>query len=68
MDGNNSAKRMDNAGHADCHTFHSMYMISRADVDAFEDNVHMQLGQCGNAEDHDGGCADTWQAAVSQSE
>ena len=38
-------------------------MISRADVDVFKDNVRMRPGQHGNAEDHDGGCADTWQAA-----
>ena len=62
MDGNNSAKQMDNVGHADCCTFPSTYMISRADVDAFKDDVCMRPGQHGNAEDHDGGCADTWQA------
>ncbi|KAI6039754.1 hypothetical protein EDC04DRAFT_2568120 [Pisolithus marmoratus] len=64
MDGNNSAKQMDRADHADHHIFPSAYMISRADIDTFKDDVHMQLGQCGNAEHHDrGGCADTWQAA-----
>lgn len=63
MDGNNSAKWMDHAGHADSCVFPSMYMIPRADVDMFKDDVHMQPGQHGNAEHHDGGCADTWQAA-----
>ena len=64
MDGNNSAKRMDRAGHADCCIFPSTYMISWADVDVFKDDVRMCPGHCGNAEHHDaGGCADTWQAA-----
>ena len=64
MDGNNSAKRMDHAGHADRRVFSSTYMIPRADVDRFKDDVCTRAGQCGNAEHHDGGgCADTWQAA-----
>ena len=64
MDGNNSAKRMDHAGHADHRIFPSTYMISRADVDVFKDDVHTRAGQRGNAEHRDdGGCADTWQAA-----
>ncbi|KIM51893.1 hypothetical protein SCLCIDRAFT_142302, partial [Scleroderma citrinum Foug A] len=64
MDGNNSSKQMDRAGHANHHIFPSMYMISRADIDVFKDDVHMCLGHRGNAEHHDaGGCADTWQAA-----
>jgi len=54
---------MDHAGHADSCVFPSMYMIPRADVDMFKDDVHMRPGQHGNAEHHDGGCADTWQAA-----
>ncbi|KIM64375.1 hypothetical protein SCLCIDRAFT_97145, partial [Scleroderma citrinum Foug A] len=64
MDGNNSAKRMDHAGHADHRIFPSTYMISRADVDVFKDDVRTRAGQRGNAEHcDDGGCADTWQAA-----
>ena len=64
MDGNNSAKRMDHAGHADRRIFPSTYMISRADVDTFKNDVRMRPGQRGNTEHHDGGgCADTWQAA-----
>ena len=63
MDGNNSAKQMDHAGHADRCIFPSTYMISRADIDTFKNDVHMQPGQHGNTEyHHDGGCADTWQA------
>ena len=54
---------MDNAGHADRHIFPSTYMISRAEVDMFKDNVRTRPGQCGNAEHDGGGCADTWQAA-----
>lgn len=61
MDGNNSTKQMDCAGHADHHIFPSTYMISRADVDMFKDDMHMHPGHHGNAEHHDaGGCADTW--------
>ena len=37
MDGNNSAKRMDHAGHADRRIFPSTYMISRAEVDMFKE-------------------------------
>ena len=68
MDGNNSAKRMDHAGHADCHIFPSTYMISRADVDMFKDDVRTRPGQRSNAEHRDGGCADTWQATSSVDE
>ncbi|KIM57629.1 hypothetical protein SCLCIDRAFT_57162, partial [Scleroderma citrinum Foug A] len=68
MDGNNSAKRMDHAGHADRRIFPSTYMISRADVDMFKDDVHTRPGQRSNAEHRDGGCADTWQAASSVDE
>ena len=63
MDGNNSAKRMDNAGHADRRIFPSTNVISRAEVDTFKDNVRTQPGQRGNTEHDGGGCADTWQAA-----
>ena len=63
MDGNNSAKRMDNAGHADHRIFPSTYMISRADVDKFKDDVRTRPGLRGSAEHDGGGCADTWQAA-----
>ncbi|KIM59746.1 hypothetical protein SCLCIDRAFT_27138 [Scleroderma citrinum Foug A] len=64
MDGKNSTKRMDRAGHADRCIFPSTYMISRADIDVFKDDVCMRPGHRGNAEHHDaGGCADTWQAA-----
>jgi len=63
MDGNNSAKRMDHAGHADRRVFPSTYMISRADVDMFKDDVRTRSGQRGNAERDGGSCADAWQAA-----
>ena len=68
MDGNNSAKWMDHVGHADHHIFPSIYMISRADVDMFEDDVHTWPGQHGNAKNCDDGCVDTWQAASSVDE
>jgi len=64
MDGNNSAKQMNHAGHADHCIFPSTYMISRADVDTFKDDVHTRPGQHGSTEHHDGGgCADTWKVA-----
>ena len=63
MDGNNSAKHMDHAGHADRRIFPSTYMISRTEVDMFKDDVRTRPGQHGNAEHDGGGCADTWQAA-----
>ena len=47
MDGNTSAKRMANAGHADHCMFPSMYMIPLQDVDTFRNDVHLHLG------DHD---------------
>ena len=68
MDGNNSAKRMDNVGHADRRIFPSTYMISRTEVDMFKDDVRTRPGQRGNAEHREGGCADTWQAATAVDE
>ncbi|KAI5993173.1 hypothetical protein EDC04DRAFT_2586648, partial [Pisolithus marmoratus] len=64
MDGNNSAKQMAHAGHADCCVFPSTYMILKADVNIFKNDVCTWPDQHGNTEHQEtSGCADTWQAA-----
>ena len=66
MDGNISAKRMENAGHADRRVFPSMYMILPHDVDTFRDNVHLWPGEHdGSLVDKATDCMDNWKAANS---
>ena len=44
MDGNNSMKRVDGAGHADHRVFISDYLISSSTVDNFKDDVVTRPG------------------------
>ncbi|KIM54659.1 hypothetical protein SCLCIDRAFT_30952 [Scleroderma citrinum Foug A] len=64
MDGNTSAKRMENAGHADCQVFPSTYMLPLNDVDIFRDDVRLCPGECeGNQVDKVVDCTENWKAA-----
>lgn len=56
MDGNNSAKRLDDNGGMDPRTFKSKFFLSPADVDKFKDEV-----QSRKSDDPD--CGDRWKAA-----
>ena len=69
MDGNTSAKRMENVGHADRHMFPSTYMIPPHDVDAFRDDVRLRPGERDdNLVDKVANCMDNWKAANSTDE
>ncbi|KAG1749265.1 hypothetical protein EDB19DRAFT_2022684 [Suillus lakei] len=65
MDGNNSAKRMATAGHADHRKFTSWYMITSEDVDVFKDDVRLRPGERGTDTDTNNplACTDNWKAA-----
>jgi len=66
MDGNTSAKRMANAGHADRRTFPSTYMIAPHDVDIFRHDVRLCPGERdGSQVDKAVDCTDNWRAANS---
>jgi hypothetical protein len=70
MDGNNSAKRMATAGHADHRKFTSRYMITSEDVEVFKDDVRLRPGE--RSADSDANtplaCTDNWKAANSTTE
>ncbi|KAG2085421.1 hypothetical protein BD769DRAFT_1374346 [Suillus cothurnatus] len=66
MDGNNSAKRMANAGSADLRIFPSRYMIPPDQVDVFKDDVRLRPGERGA--DQLTFCTDNWKAANSTEE
>ncbi|KAG1832900.1 hypothetical protein DFJ58DRAFT_847925 [Suillus subalutaceus] len=66
MDGNNSAKRMANAGSADPRIFPSRYMIPLDQVDMFKDDVQLHPGECGA--DQLMLCTDNWKATNSTEE
>jgi len=69
MDGNTSAKCMDNAGHADHRTFPSMYMIPWHDVDIFRDDVRLRPGERDSSQvDRGADCTENWKAASSTNE
>jgi Kyakuja-Dileera-Zisupton transposase len=53
MDGNNSLKRVDGAGHTDQRTFISDYIIPVSEVDQFKDDVRTRPGEAQEEE-----CAD----------
>ncbi|KAG1742887.1 hypothetical protein EDB19DRAFT_1894855 [Suillus lakei] len=61
MDGNNSAKRMANAGHADHCMLPSNYMIAPDHVDVFKDDVQLRPGKRGA--DQITSCTNNWKAA-----
>ncbi|KAH7904479.1 hypothetical protein BJ138DRAFT_1019105, partial [Hygrophoropsis aurantiaca] len=74
MDGNNSAKRMDGAGHTDQRVFHSSFLIPADEVDKFKDDVALRPGERSavvsnrstvseDAASSAAGCADNWHAA-----
>ncbi|KAG2124388.1 hypothetical protein DEU56DRAFT_873320 [Suillus clintonianus] len=72
MDGNNSAKRMDNVGFTDRRIYPSRYMIVSSDVDRFKDDVCLRPGERSAANQPDQlnnslTCTDNWQAANSAS-
>ncbi|KAG2133402.1 hypothetical protein BD769DRAFT_1354069 [Suillus cothurnatus] len=66
MDGNNSAKRMANAGSADLRIFPSRYMIPPDQVDVFKDDVRLRPGE--HRADQLTFCTDNWKAANSTEE
>ncbi|KIK34196.1 hypothetical protein CY34DRAFT_98437 [Suillus luteus UH-Slu-Lm8-n1] len=70
MDGNNLAKRMATAGHADHRKFTSQYMITSEDVEVFKDDVHLRPGERGADSDANTplACTDNWKAANSTTE
>ncbi|KAG1764991.1 hypothetical protein EDD22DRAFT_978874 [Suillus occidentalis] len=70
MDGNNSAKRMATAGHADHRKFTSQYMITSEDVEVFKDDVRLRPGERGADSDANTplACTDNWKAANSTTE
>ncbi|KAG2743396.1 hypothetical protein P692DRAFT_20850503 [Suillus brevipes Sb2] len=50
MDGNNSAKQMDNVGFTDHRIFPSRYMIASSDVDRFKDDVRLPANSASGSE------------------
>ncbi|KIK80742.1 hypothetical protein PAXRUDRAFT_157859 [Paxillus rubicundulus Ve08.2h10] len=68
MDGNNSAKRMANAGYADQRVFQSRYMISPSQVDVFKDDVQLRPGARQQSDSDPASCTDNWKAANSTDE
>jgi len=69
MDGNTSAKRMENVGHADRRVFPSRYMIPPHDVDVFRDDVRLRPGERDDSlVDKVADCTDNWKAANSTDE
>ncbi|KAG1889496.1 hypothetical protein F4604DRAFT_1569290, partial [Suillus subluteus] len=69
MDGNNSAKQMDNVGLTDHRIYPSRYMIVSSGMDRFKDDVCLHPGEwsTGNQPDQPLMCTDNWQAANSAS-
>ncbi|KAG1812026.1 hypothetical protein EV424DRAFT_1473620 [Suillus variegatus] len=72
MDGNNSAKRMDNVGYTDRQIYPSRYMITSEDVDKFKDDVRLRPGERSVGDEsvqpnESLTCTDNWQAANSTS-
>jgi hypothetical protein len=70
MDGNNSAKRMARAGHADQRCFASRYMIGPHEVDAFKDDVRLRPGEQGTKQTEwtVTSCTENWRATNSTDE
>ncbi|KAG1802335.1 hypothetical protein EV424DRAFT_1474690 [Suillus variegatus] len=72
MDGNNSAKRMDDVGYTDRQIYPSRYMITSKDVDKFKDDVRLRPGEWSVGDEsvqpnESLTCTDNWQAANSMS-
>ncbi|KAG2337903.1 hypothetical protein BDR05DRAFT_1004689 [Suillus weaverae] len=70
MDGNNSAKQMATAGHADHCKFTSRYMITSEDVEVFKDDIRLCPGEWNTDSDTNTplACTDNWKAANSTTE
>lgn len=56
MDGNNSAKRLDDSGGMDPRVFDSTFFLKPEDVDKFKNEVQSR-------ESHDPDCGERWKAA-----